>query len=104
MSRLPYSPDIVLCDFSVFGLLKGILKDRELNPIDEIEEGITEIWNNLHFDEVQNDARPETSSESLAFLFQRADRADGSKCFQVLLGHTDRNWPLPCSGRCAHQE
>jgi hypothetical protein len=36
------------------GLLKGILKDREFDSIDRIEEPITEIWNGLTFDDVQS--------------------------------------------------
>jgi hypothetical protein len=34
--------------------LKGILKDRELESINEIEESITEIWNGLTFDGAQS--------------------------------------------------
>jgi hypothetical protein len=42
------------CDFWLFGLLKGILKDREFHSHDEIEEAITMAWNDLTFDEVQS--------------------------------------------------
>jgi hypothetical protein len=38
------------CDFCPF----ETLKDREFNSSDEIEEGITKIWEELTFDEVQN--------------------------------------------------
>jgi hypothetical protein len=33
-------------------MLKGILRDRDFNLNDEIEEGIASVWNNLTFDEV----------------------------------------------------
>jgi histone-lysine N-methyltransferase SETMAR len=33
----PYSPDLSPCDFWLFGMLKGILKDREFHLHDEIE-------------------------------------------------------------------
>jgi hypothetical protein len=55
IARLPhplYSPDLSLCDFWLFGMLKGILKDRELHSYDEIEKAITMAWNDLTFDEV----------------------------------------------------
>jgi hypothetical protein len=35
-------------------MLKGILKDREFHPYDEIEEAITMAWNDLTFDEIQS--------------------------------------------------
>jgi hypothetical protein len=57
IARLPhplYSPDLSPCDFWLFGLLKGIPKDREFHSHDEIEEAMTMAWNNLTFDEVQN--------------------------------------------------
>jgi hypothetical protein len=50
LSRIPdapYSPDISLFDFWFSGLLKGILKDREPNSLDAIEEVVAEVW--LHF-------------------------------------------------------
>jgi hypothetical protein len=37
----PYSPDISPCGFWLFGLLKGIMKDREFHSHEEIEEAIT---------------------------------------------------------------
>jgi hypothetical protein len=48
----PYSPDLSACDFSLFGMLKGILKDRELTSSDEIEEGIMKVCNELTFDDL----------------------------------------------------
>jgi hypothetical protein len=50
----PYSPDISLCDFWVFGMLKGLLKDQELSSSDEIEMVITRVWDDLTFDNVQS--------------------------------------------------
>jgi hypothetical protein len=55
--RLPHqpcSPDISPCDFWLFGLLKGIMKDRKFHSHDEIEEAITVAWNNLTFEDVQS--------------------------------------------------
>jgi hypothetical protein len=34
--------------------LKEILKDREFNSSDEIEEAIADAWNDLTFDDVQS--------------------------------------------------
>jgi hypothetical protein len=42
------------CDFWFFGILKGILKDREFHSHDEVEGAITMAWNDLTFDEVQS--------------------------------------------------
>jgi hypothetical protein len=50
----PYSPEISLCDFWLFGLLKGIMKDREFHSHEEIEEAIPVAWNDLTFEDVQN--------------------------------------------------
>jgi hypothetical protein len=52
----PYSPDLSPCDFWLFGIrmLKGILKDREFNSSNEIEEATTKVWDDLTFDEVQS--------------------------------------------------
>jgi hypothetical protein len=47
----PYSPDLSPCNFWLFGILKGILKDRQFHSHDEIEEAITIAWNDLTFDE-----------------------------------------------------
>jgi hypothetical protein len=57
IARLPhpsYSPDLSPCDFWLFGMLKGILKDREFHLHDETEEAITMAWNDLTFDEAQS--------------------------------------------------
>jgi hypothetical protein len=56
VSRLPPppdSPDISPCDFWLFGMLKGIFKDREFNSYDEIGGEITRIWDGLTFDDVE---------------------------------------------------
>jgi hypothetical protein len=50
----PYSPDLSPCDFWLFGMLKGILKDQEFHSRDEIEEAITMAWNDLTSDKVQS--------------------------------------------------
>jgi hypothetical protein len=50
----PYSRDLSPCDFWLFGMLKGILKDREFHSHDEIEKAITMAWTDLTFDEVQS--------------------------------------------------
>jgi hypothetical protein len=47
MPDAPYSPDISLFDLRFFGLLKGVLKDRELNWLDAMEEVVAGVW--LHF-------------------------------------------------------
>jgi hypothetical protein len=54
LPRRPYSSDLSPCDFWVFGMLKGILKDREFHSYDEIEEAITMAWNDVTFNEVQS--------------------------------------------------
>lgn len=54
MPHPPYSPDISPCDFWLFGMLKGILKDREFSSGDEIAAAIAEEWNHLTFDDVQS--------------------------------------------------
>jgi hypothetical protein len=55
-SRLPhppYSPDIRPATLAL-GMRKGVLKDREFNSSDEIEEKITTVWDEFTFDEVQS--------------------------------------------------
>jgi hypothetical protein len=63
-SRLPhppYSPETSPCDFWFFGMLNGVLKDREFYSSDAIEEAITKVWDELTFDEVQSVFRNWTS-------------------------------------------
>jgi hypothetical protein len=54
MPHPPYSPDISPCDFWLFGMLKGILKDRELVSSEEIEVANPDVWNSLTSDDVQS--------------------------------------------------
>jgi hypothetical protein len=49
-----YSPGRNPCVFWTCGMLKGVLKDRELNPSDETEEAITGVWDGHTFNEVQS--------------------------------------------------
>jgi hypothetical protein len=56
LARMPHppdSPDISPCDFWLFGLLKGILKDREFVSSEAIEIAIADVWNCLTSDDVQ---------------------------------------------------
>jgi hypothetical protein len=41
-------------NFWLFGTLNAVVKDRDFNPSDEIEEAITKVWNELTFDELQS--------------------------------------------------
>jgi hypothetical protein len=50
----PDSPDISPCDFWLFGLLKGILKNREFSSSEQIEEAITQMWNDLSFEDLRS--------------------------------------------------
>jgi hypothetical protein len=52
-SHPPYSLAISQCNFWLFGVLKGILKDQEFNSSNEIEQGIPRIWDDLNFGNVQ---------------------------------------------------
>jgi hypothetical protein len=47
-----YSPDINPCDFWIFGMLKGVLKDSEFNSSDQIEKAIAKVWDEPTFNEV----------------------------------------------------
>jgi hypothetical protein len=49
-----HSPDIIPCHFYLFGMLKRVLKDRECNSSDEIEEAIMKVWDELTFDEMHS--------------------------------------------------
>jgi hypothetical protein len=48
------SPDMSLCTFWLFRMLKGVLKDHKFNSSNEIEEVITKIWDEPTSDELQN--------------------------------------------------
>jgi hypothetical protein len=52
-----YPSDISPCDFWLFGMLKGLLKDDEFNSSDEREEAITSVSDGLIFSEVQSVCR-----------------------------------------------
>jgi hypothetical protein len=49
-----YSPNISPCDCWLFGIWKGILKDKEFTSSDEIGDALTNVWNDFTFDYVQN--------------------------------------------------
>jgi hypothetical protein len=49
----PYSPDHSLCDFWLFGLIKHSLKDREIQVVQTVISALTDIWNDLTFEDVQ---------------------------------------------------
>jgi hypothetical protein len=54
MPHPPHSPDIRPCDFSLFDLLKGILKDRDFELSEQTEEVITQMWDGITFEGVRN--------------------------------------------------
>jgi hypothetical protein len=57
LSRMPHPPsssDMTPCDCWLFGLLKGIFKDREFSSSDQIEEAITQVGNDLSFEDVRS--------------------------------------------------
>jgi hypothetical protein len=45
-----YSPDLSLCDFWLFRMLKGNMKDRAFQTAEAILEGITLILNGVTFE------------------------------------------------------
>jgi hypothetical protein len=45
----PYSPDISPCDFSLFGMLKRKMKDREFHSQQTILSAVATMWNDLTF-------------------------------------------------------
>jgi transposase len=49
----PYSPDLSICDFRVFGILKQKMKERIFQSKEQILAGITESWNGLTFEDIQ---------------------------------------------------
>jgi hypothetical protein len=50
----PYSPDVSVCNFWLFGMLKHEIKDRECQSQEEIVRAIAESWDDLTFAEVQS--------------------------------------------------
>jgi hypothetical protein len=53
LSHPVYSPDVSPCDFWLFGMLKGNMKDRAFQTIEEILEAVTLIWNGVTFEQLQ---------------------------------------------------
>jgi hypothetical protein len=53
-SHPSYSRDLSPCNFWLFEMLKGILKNREFHSHDEIEEAVAMAWKDLAFDEIQS--------------------------------------------------
>jgi hypothetical protein len=49
----PYFPYYSPCDFWLFGLMKHILKDREIQGIQALISALTDIWDDLAFKDVQ---------------------------------------------------
>jgi hypothetical protein len=50
----PYSTDLSPCDFWFFGMAKGNRKDREFHAVQDLHRHLTEIWNDLTFEDVQS--------------------------------------------------
>jgi histone-lysine N-methyltransferase SETMAR len=53
-SHPAYSPDLIPCDFWLFGMLKEKMKDRAFQPVEEILEAVTLIWNAMLFEQLQS--------------------------------------------------
>jgi hypothetical protein len=49
-----YSPDRSPCDFWFFGMTKGKMKDRKFRTVQGLLGRLTEIWNDLTFEDVQS--------------------------------------------------
>jgi transposase len=49
----PYSPDLSLCDFWSFRILKQKMKERVFRSEEQILAAITETWNELTFEDIQ---------------------------------------------------
>jgi hypothetical protein len=54
MPHSPHSPDISPWNFWLFGMGKEIQRDQEFSWSDQIDDAITQVWNNLTFGEVQS--------------------------------------------------
>jgi hypothetical protein len=50
----PYSPNLSPCDFSLFGMLKQKMKDRELSGVEEIMNAVQEIWREVTLERLQS--------------------------------------------------
>jgi hypothetical protein len=49
----PYSPDLGPRNFWLFGFLKEKLKDRQLRRVQSLHQAITDLWDELTFEDVQ---------------------------------------------------
>jgi histone-lysine N-methyltransferase SETMAR len=49
----PYSPDLSLCDFWLFGILKQKMKEQVFQSEEQILAAVTESWNELTFEDIQ---------------------------------------------------
>jgi hypothetical protein len=49
----PTSPDLSPLDFRLFGFLKKKLKDHQLRGVQSIYQAITDLWDELIFEDVQ---------------------------------------------------
>jgi hypothetical protein len=57
LERLPlqaYSPDLSLCDFWLFGMLKGNIKNRAFQTFKKNLKAFTLIWNGVIFEQLQS--------------------------------------------------
>jgi hypothetical protein len=50
----PYSPGLSPCDFWFFGMVKGKMKDRIFHTFQDILGHLTEIWDDLIFEDAQS--------------------------------------------------
>jgi hypothetical protein len=48
-----YSPDLSPCDFWIFGLMKHSLKDREIRAVQGLISALTNLWDDITFEDVQ---------------------------------------------------
>jgi hypothetical protein len=49
----PYAPDLIPCDFWLFGFLKEKFNDRQLRGVQFLHQAITDLWDELTFEGVQ---------------------------------------------------
>jgi transposase len=49
----PYSPDLSQCDFWLFGMMKHRLKDRDIQGVQALIGTLTDILDDLTFEDVQ---------------------------------------------------
>jgi hypothetical protein len=49
----PYSPDLSLCDFCLFGVLKNQMKGTAFGQSDAVEDFVCTLWSEVTFDQVQ---------------------------------------------------